>query len=181
MKILYAAPVAKRYRAMEHETRLAADHGHEVHLVADHRLYWERHEVDPRVRAHLLRVGDVRARESALVTWLLCRMPRGVLRRLRRGPLTRVAGGVLRLWNRKVANPIEKRRKRRTHRMRQGLRRDAIMDLLETHRFDWLVIGGPGVIDVLADDLPALLERRPELRTTYSYEHFADEEAASVR
>lgn len=180
MRILYAVPVAKRYRAMEYETRLAADHGHEVHLVADFRPYWKTHEIDPRVTVHWLRPQHLRSRESAAVTWLLCRLPRGVLRRLRRGPLKRPAGKALVEWNRRVADRIEKRRKRRTATLRQRYRHDSVMAALDEHRIDWLILGEPGAVDLLADDLPALLDRRPGLRTTYSYEEFVDREAADA-
>jgi hypothetical protein len=174
VNILYFVPVAKRYRAMEHETRLAADHGHEVHLLADFRPYWETHEIDPRVTVHWLRSREVKAPQSAPATWLLCRIPRAVLRRLARGPLNRPVGKVLYEWNRRIANPIEQRRKRRTAELRHEYRRGALMSVMERHRIDWLVLGEPGAVDLIADDLPALFERRPELRTTYSYEEFAD-------
>ncbi|THV31983.1 hypothetical protein [Glycomyces paridis] len=179
MKILYATPIAKRYRAIETETRLAAEDGHEVHLVADRRPHWDDHEVDPRVTVFWLRPNELRARENPIVTWLLCRLPRAVLRRLRIGPLTRPADRVLRAWDRRVAHPIERRRRRRTGSMRTAYRLATLTGLIEAHDYDWIVLGEPGAVDLLADDLPALLARRPGLRTTYSYETFL--EADGVR
>lgn len=174
MKILYAAPVAKRYRAIESETRRAAEDGHEVHLAAARRPYWDDHPLDARVTAHWLHPAGRRAPESALATALLYRLPRGLLRRLGRGPLAGPAAGALRVWNRRVTGPLDRRRKRRTAEVHFAYRRSAVLDLIAEHRYDWIVLSEPGAIDLLADDLPGLLDRRPGLRTTYTYEAFAE-------
>jgi hypothetical protein len=170
VRILYAAPISKRYNAMATETRLAAEHGHEICLVAQHRNHWETHPLDPRVEVHWLGAGP-KARRSRLVTLALCRGPRAVLRRLG-GPGERA----MQTWNRRVADPIERRRQDRTNALRQAYRRQAVLDLVDAA--DWLVLGEPGAIDLLADELPGLLARRPELRTTYSYEDFAEDPGA---
>lgn len=177
MKLLYVAPVAKRFRAIEDETRRAADDGHEVHLVAAYRDHWDDHPLDPRVTAHWLHPRS-RATESALVTLLAHRLPRGLLGRLRRGPLARPASAALHAWNRRVAAPIERRRKRRTAERRFEHRSSVISALIEQHRYDWLVLSEPGALDALAERLPGLLERRPELRTTYTYEAFTEAQRA---
>lgn len=172
MKVLFVMPFAKKYRTMRTEPRLAADDGHEVHLIAEFRPHWEHHAIDPRVHVHWLRTEQRLAPRSKLVTWTLCRLPRGVLRRLRRGPLARPAGKALRAWNRKVVKRLERRRKRRNHELRQRHRVAALRALTAAHDFDWLVLPEPSAIDLLADDLTGLLERRPDLRTTYCYEDF---------
>lgn len=170
MRILYVAPVFKRYNAMQTETRQAAEDGHEVHLVADHRAHRGRNPLDERVRVHWLRPEEVRAPESALVDLALRRAPRGVLRRLARGPLVRPAGKALRLWNRRVVRPLDRGRKRRTRALREAYPRDFVMELVASERIDWLVLGEPDAVDLLADDLAGLLARRPDLRTTHYYE-----------
>ncbi|WP_026924285.1 hypothetical protein [Glycomyces arizonensis] len=178
MKVLFVMPFAKKYRTMRTEPRLAADDGHEVHLIAEFRPHWEHHSIDPRVNVHWLRTHKLFASSSTLVTWTLCRLPRGVLRRLRRGPLARPAAKALRAWNRKVVKRIERRRKRREGELRQRHRVAVLRSLMAAHDFDWLVLPEPSAIDLLADDLPGLLERRPDLRTTYAYEDFLAETRA---
>jgi len=170
LRILYVAPVFKRYNAMRTETHLAVEDGHEVHLVADHRAHQGRGPIDERVRVHWMRPGEVRAPESGLVNLALRRAPRGVLRRLARGPFTQPANRVLRWWNRTVVRPLERGRKRRARAMREAYPRGFVMGLIEAERIDWLVLGEPDAVDLLADDLAGLLARRPDLRTTHYYE-----------
>jgi hypothetical protein len=174
VNVLFVAPRSAWRQALASETRAAADAGHRVLLLAEEDPDWELTPLDERVEVTWTGASEVRAPEPAFVAVFLRRIPLAVLRRVDRGPLSGASGW----WRRTVLGPITRRRWPATQALREVRRREAVEAALEAGGFDWLVLHEPQAVELSTGALPALLDARPDLVTTFSFETRA--EAAGV-
>ncbi|SDL02579.1 hypothetical protein SAMN05216298_2335 [Glycomyces sambucus] len=172
--IVFVAPKSAWRRALATETRAAADAGHRVRLVAEEGPAWEETPLDPRVEVVWTGATAVRAPESAAVALLLNRLPLGVLRRAGRGPLRGPAARAAARWRRAVLAPLTRRRWPQTKALREAHRLAAVTAALADGDFDWIVLHEPQAVELGVHWLPALLEARPDLVTTFSFEPRAE-------
>ncbi|MEU5874837.1 hypothetical protein AB0A73_25155 [Glycomyces sp. NPDC047369] len=179
MRIVFVAPKSAWRQALAAESCAAADAGHAVRVVAEEGPDWDLTPLDPRVEVRWTGATAVSAPEPAFTAVFLRRIPLGALRVLGRGPLRGPADGLSRWWRRTVLGPLKKRRWPETKRLREAHRRDAVAAAVGEWEFDWLVLHEPQAVELGADWLPRLLDERPELVTTFSFEPRA--EAARAR
>ncbi|RRR97683.1 hypothetical protein [Glycomyces terrestris] len=170
MTVLFVAPKSAWRRALAAETRAAADAGHRVRLLAEEHPDWELTPLDERVEVAWTGASEIRAPEPTFVAIVLRRIPLAILRRLGRGPLR----GLPSWWRRTVLGPITRRRWPQTQALREAHRRAAVEAVLAEGDFDWLVLHEPQAVELSAAALPALLEARPDLVTTFSFETRAE-------
>lgn len=167
MKLLFIAPRSVWRKALALETRLALDEGHTVRVVA------EEHPglaLDPRVEVRWISAGELHTPEPRLQRLLLRRLPLGGLRRIGRGPLRRPAEKVARRWKRTVIDPRDKERRRATEALRVARRIERISAAVAEYDADWIVLCEPQAVELAVDWLPAVLDAKPGLTTTFSYE-----------
>lgn len=167
MKLLFIAPRSVWRKALDTETRLALDDGHRVRvIVEDHPEL----VLDPRVEVEYIGAGELHTPEPRLQGLLLRRLPLGGLRRIGRGPLRRPAGKAARRWKRTVVDPRDKERRRATEALRTARRTEKTSAAVAEWAPDWIVLHEPQAVELAVDWLPAVLDARPELTTTFSYE-----------
>jgi hypothetical protein len=171
VNVLFVAPRSVWRKALDYETRLALDDGHTVRVVA------EEHpglQLDPRVEIRWISAGELHVPEPRLQGLLLRRLPLGGLRRIGRGPLRRPAKKVARRWKRVVVDPRDKERRRATEALRVERRIERISAAVAEYDADWIVLHEPQAVELAVDWLPAVLDGRPDLATTFSYEPRAE-------
>ncbi|GAA1682965.1 hypothetical protein GCM10009830_32700 [Glycomyces endophyticus] len=178
MNVLFVAPRSAWRQALATETRAACDAGHRVRVVAEEHPDWDLAPLDPRVEVRWTGATAVSAPEPAFVALSLRRVPLAVLRRLGRGPLRGPAQRASGWWRRTVLGPLKRRRWPETQALREAHRRAAVAAAVAEGGFDWLVLHEPQAVELGADWLPAILDARPGLVTTFSFEPRA--EAAGV-
>ncbi|MEU6858679.1 hypothetical protein AB0B28_07390 [Glycomyces sp. NPDC046736] len=168
MKLLYLAPLASRPGAAAAETRLAAEDGHRVLLLAEGGPKWEGRDLDPRIETVWLDTFSMNAAEPLLISLCRRRIPLGVLRRL-----GRPAEPLARRWRRSVVKPLDRDLSRRTAAMREAHRLARIGDTVREFAPDLLVLGEGAAIELGVHFVPELLDHRPETVTAYAYERGA--------
>jgi hypothetical protein len=168
--VVFVAPKSVWRQALATETRAALDAGHRVRLLAEEGPDWDETPLDERVEVQWSGATAVVAPEPALVAIMLNRIPLGVLRRVGRGPLRRPAEAAAAWWRRTVLAPSTRRRKARTRALRDAHRRAFLAAALADGDFDWIVLHEPQAVELGVDWLPALLDARPGLVTTFSFE-----------
>lgn len=169
MTIVFLAPLSRRRRAAAVETRWALDAGHHVVLIAEGTPEWEAERLDDRVETVWLAANDLRAERSALVWFLVKRLPLGVLRRLGRGPLRPLAERVDYQWRRHAVRRLERRFKDRTAALRHAHRMERIPAILASIDPDRLVLQEPHALELAVEFLPDLLRDRPDLAVGYDF------------
>ncbi|MFC3492410.1 hypothetical protein [Glycomyces rhizosphaerae] len=167
MNIVFVAPKSAWRDALAAETRAAADAGHRVRVVAED---WEGSGLDARVETRWIGAKAVEFPESLLVRLFLRRLPLGALRRIGRGPLRGPAERVSRAWRRTFLGPLKRRRNPRTEAMREQHRIARVRQALDDWEPDWIVLHEPLAVELGVHCLPALLDARPDLKTTFSFE-----------
>jgi hypothetical protein len=171
VKLLFVAPRSVWRKALDIETRLALDDGHAVRVIAeDHPEL----VLDPRVEVRYIGANELHTPEPRLQRLLLRRLPLGGLRRIGRGPLRRPAQKVARRWKRIVVDPRDKDRRRATEALRVERRIERISAAVAEYDADWIVLHEPQAVELAVDWLPAVLDARPDLTTTFSYEPRAE-------
>lgn len=174
MIVLFVAPKSAWRQALAAETRAAADAGHEVRVVAQEHRDFTLAPLDPRVDAHWIAVVEPGEADPLLVDLVLRRLPLGLLRLLGRGPLRGLADRAARRWRRTVLGPIERRRQPELEALREARRTEAVRAALDRWRPDWIVLHEPHAVELAVHWLPELLDARPDLVTTFSFETRAD-------
>jgi hypothetical protein len=177
MNIVFVAPRGTWWQGLATETRAAADAGHRVGVVAEHHDTAAAHPLDPRVEVRWIGAQALEAREPLAADLLLNRIPLGLLRRLGRGPLRRPADRAARRLRRRVLDPRRKRRARRTEERRVRHRIACVRAVLAERDPDWIVLHEPHAVEIAAGFLPPILDERPDLVTTFSYEPRAEASA----
>lgn len=167
MNIVFVAPKSAWRDALAAETRAAADAGHRVRVIAEG---WDGSMLDARVEVRWIGAKAVEFPESPLVRVFLRRLPLGLLRRIGRGPLRGPAERVSRKWRRTFLGPLKRRRNPRTEIMREQHRIARVRQALDDWEPDWIVLHEPLAVELGVHYLPALLDARPDLTTTFSYE-----------
>lgn len=170
MNLLFLAPQASRKRAVAAETRRALDDGHTVVLIAEAGVGRDGWGLDPRVDVEWLQANTIEAPEPRATTLFARKLPLGLLRRLGRGPLRTPADKAARRWKRQVTTPLDTDRKRRTDALREQHRLERVRARLKAAQPDWLVLSESAAIELAAEFVPALLDARPDTRTTFAYE-----------
>jgi hypothetical protein len=171
MKLLFVAPRSVWRKALDIETRLALADGHTVRVIAeDHPEL----VLDPRVEVSCIGANELHTPEPRLERLLLRRLPLGGLRRIGRGPLRRPAQKVARRWKRTVVDPRDKERRRATEALRVARRSERTGAAVAEWNPDWIVLHEPQAVELAVDWLPAVLDARPDVTTTFSYEPRAE-------
>ncbi|PRY58905.1 hypothetical protein [Glycomyces artemisiae] len=174
MRIVFVAPKSAWRQALAAESRAAADAGHAVRVVAEENPDWDLTPLDERVEVRWTGATKVSAPEPAFIAVFLRKIPLGVLRAVGRGPLHGPADRLSRWWRRTVLGPLKRRRWPETKRLREAHRRDAVAAAVAAGDFDWLVLHEPQAVELGVHWLPRLLDERPELVTTFSFEPRAE-------
>jgi hypothetical protein len=167
MNLVFVAPRSVWRKALAAETRAALDDGHRVRVIA------EEHPglaLDPRIEIRWIGANELHTPEPRLQRLLLRRLPLGGLRRIGRGPLRRPAQKVARRWKRSVVDPRDKDRRRTTEALRVARRIERTAAAVGEWEPDWIVLHEPQAVELAVDWLPAVLDARPDLVTTFSYE-----------
>ncbi|WP_335986364.1 hypothetical protein [Glycomyces sp. MUSA5-2] len=173
--IVFVAPISLWRRALATETRAAADAGHRVRLIAEEHPDWHLTPLDERVEVVWTNATSVYAKESPLAELLYVRLPLGLLRRAARGPLRRRARKAARRWRRKVVEPRARLRGPRGKALREAYRVRFLKAALADADYDWIVFHEPQAVELTAEWLPAFLEARPRIATSFSFEPQAEE------
>lgn len=167
MNLVFVAPKSAWRDALAAETRAAADDGHQVRVIAED---WAGSDLDARVEVRWIGAKAVEVPESPPVRVFLRRLPLGLLRRVGRGPLRGPAERVSRAWRRTFLGPLKRRRSPRTEAMRERHRIARVRQALHDWEPDWIVLHEPLAVELGVHYLPELLDARPDLKTTFSYE-----------
>lgn len=170
MIVLFVAPKSTWRRALAAETRAALDAGHTVRAVAEEHPDFDLEPLDPRVEVRWTGAGDLSAPEPRLTGLLLRRIPLGTLRRIGRGPLRGPADRLARRWRRAVLDPLQRRRRSRTETRRAECRLERIRTAVADWEPDWIVLHEPAAVELGVHWLPGLLDARPGLTTSFSFE-----------
>lgn len=167
MNLVFVAPRSVWRKALAAETRAALDAGHTVRVVAEEHPALA---LDPRVEIRWISAAELHTPEPRLERLLLRRIPLGTLRRIGRGPLRRPAGRIARRWKRTVLDPRDKDRRRATEALRVARRIERTAAAVAAWEPDWIVLHEPQAVELAVDWLPAVLDARPDLTTTFSFE-----------
>ncbi|MEU6246330.1 hypothetical protein [Glycomyces sp. NPDC047010] len=171
---MFVAPKSAWRQALAAESRAAADAGHAVSVIAEESPEWDATPIDPRVQVRWTGSSRISAPEPKATALFLRKIPLGALRVVGRGPLRGPADGLSRWWRRTVLGPLKRRRWPETKRLREAHRRTAVAAAVAEAEFDWLVLHEPQAVELGVDWLPRLLDERPELVTTFSFEPRAE-------
>jgi len=174
VNLVFVAPRSAWRQALAAETRAAADAGHRVRVIAEDHPDWESAPIDARVEVRWIGAVDLQAPESRFVRVCLRRIPLELLRRLGRGPLRGPAGSASRRWRRMVLGPLKRRRRPQTEALRAARRLARVQEALADWEPDWIVLHEPHAIELGVRCLPPLLDARPDLVTTFSFEPRAE-------